>query len=54
MSIFKKKLKGKLSQAEALGLITHEEVLRLSLERATKEMNDYEQKNRGKKTKKRK
>jgi len=52
MSIFKKKLKGKLEQAETEGLITHEELLRLKLERATKEMTDYEEKNGGKKRKK--
>ena len=47
MNLFKKKLKGKLEQAEEGGLITHEELLRLKLERATAEMIEYEQKNGG-------
>ena len=54
MNIFKKKLKGDLEQALEQGLITKEELLRLKLDRATAEMIQYEQKNGGKKRKKRK
>lgn len=52
MNIFKKKLKGDLEQALDQGLITKEELLRLKLDRATKEMLDFEVKNGGGKKKK--
>lgn len=52
MAIFKKKLKGDLEQAVAQGLITEEEMLRLKLDRAEKEMLDFEEKNGGGKKRK--
>jgi len=51
MSFFKKKLKGKLEQAEEQGLITHEELLRLKFDRADTELKQHLEKNEGHKKK---
>jgi hypothetical protein len=39
--LFKKKLKGELEKAEDQGLITHEELLRLKLDRASRELDKH-------------
>lgn len=51
-NLFKKKIKENLEKAEAMGLITHEELLRLKIERATKELNRHIEKSEGKKKRK--
>ena len=50
--IFIKKLKGELEKAEEQGLITHEELLRLKLERATEELKKHLDKGANNKKKK--
>ena len=49
--IFSKKPKGELEEALKQGLITREELLRLKLERATREMLEFDKKNGVKKPK---
>lgn len=51
MRIFKKKLKGDLEQAEAQGLITREEMLRLKCERADTQLKQHLEKYEGHKKK---
>jgi len=50
--IFQKKLKGDLEKAEEQGLITHEELLRLKLERAEVELKKHLEKDGGHKKRK--
>jgi len=52
IKLFQKKLKGELEKAYEQGLITKEEMLRLKVERATKELNQHIEKDGGHKKKK--
>lgn len=51
MSFFNKN-KGSLEKAEEQGLITHEELLRLKLERAERKLKKHLEKHEGRKKKK--